>query len=363
MSLGKILAITAVVLLSFIGFLAFFKEPKEDPKKDVVKGEKVHSPLQASSLQVHKKPSGTTLEPIEISLEPAIRVAKPEPAVMVPENEIKKPEPQQVEVNAKPLKVDLPRIELPEADRISELFSTTGKKLPFIETVIYKSRVAWQKGRPAWLSDYASYYGTSRHFIARSLNGTPDYFKQEIAEGNKFNAFKENYPLEFQLVVDATRCKMWLYAISGEAREKTLIKTYPVSLGRPDSTRESGILTPLGKYKLGSRIAIYKPKVMGHYKGEKTEMIQVFGTRWIPFESEVGETTMPAKGFGLHGVPWVKGKNGELAEDASSLGKFESDGCVRMATSDMEEVYAIVITKPAYIELVKDFSQSELIAK
>jgi lipoprotein-anchoring transpeptidase ErfK/SrfK len=156
---------------------------------------------------------------------------------------------------------------------------------------------------------------------------------------------------------------MWLYALSGEAREKILIKTYPVSLGRPDSTKESGILTPLGKFKLGSRIAIYKPKVIGHYKGQKTEMIQVFGTRWIPFETEIGETTLPAKGFGLHGVPWVKGKNGELEEDNSSLGKFESDGCVRMATSDMEEVYAIVITKPAYVELVKDFSQSELIAK
>ena len=353
MSLGKILAITAAVLLGFIGISAFFKESKDVPKED----EKT-LPLQASSLQIHKKNSKNVIEPIEISLEPAIRVAQAEP--VLPNLEKNAPELEKKPVEVKRV---VPAVELPDADRIHELFSTTSKKLPFIETVTYKSRVAWQKGRPAWLSDYASYYGTSRHFIARSLNGTPDYFKQEIAEGNKFNVFKDNYPLEFQLVVDASRCKMWLYAISGEAREKILIKTYPVSLGRPDSSKESGILTPLGKFKLGSRIAIYKPKVIGHYKGQKTEMIQVFGTRWIPFETEIGETTLPAKGFGLHGVPWTKAKNGELEEDITSLGKFESDGCVRMATSDMEEVYAIVITKPAYIELVKDFSQSELIAK
>lgn len=349
MSLGKILAITAVLLLGFIGGSVFFKESKDVPKGD----EKI-SPVKTSkaNVQVHKKALKESSGPIEISLEPAIRVVQPEPVLPKPEKK------EVLEVKATP-----PAVELPDADRISELFSTSSKKLPFIETVTYKSRVAWQKGRPAWLSDYASYYATSRHFIARSLNGAPDYFKQEIAEGNKFNVFKDNYPLEFQLVIDASRCKMWLYAISGEAREKILIKTYPVSLGRPDSSKESGILTPLGKFKLGSRIAIYKPKVIGHYKGQKTEMIQVFGTRWIPFESEIGETTMPAKGFGLHGVPWVKAKNGELEEDITSLGKFESDGCVRMATSDMEEVYAIVITKPAYVELVKDFSQSELIAK
>jgi hypothetical protein len=348
MSLGKILGITAGLLLGLIGLALLYKTPSENSKSISIRPEPIQQE-QAVSPVVHK----VSLAPIEIALEPEVKAV---PVVVMPKLEPKKPvviEPEQ----EKPVAA---KRSLPEADRIEELFNTTGKKLPFIETVTYKSRVAWQKGRPAWLSDYASYYGTSRHFIARSLNGSPDYFKQEIAEGNKFNVFKQDYPLEFHLAIDVSRCKMWLYAISGDKREKTLLKTYSVSLGRQDSSKESGLLTPIGKYKLGNRIAIYKPKVMGHYKGIKAEMIQVFGTRWIPFEVAMSDNSVPAKGLGLHGVPWVKNKKGDLEEDLSCLGKFESDGCVRMAAADVEEIYAIVITKPAYIELVKDITQSEI---
>lgn len=334
MSLGKILALTAAFLLAIIGFAVLFKDREE--------------PLSSYGLSTYPVTTTSIKEPIEISLEPEV-VKEEVLALPVVPVYVQKPE--------KPIVVEkkiVPPPPLPEANRIQELFNTTGKKLPFVETITYKSRVAWQKGRPAWLSDYASYYGTSRHFIARSLNGGPDYFKQDVAEGNKFNVFKQDYPLEFLLLIDASRCKMWLYAIAGDSHEKILLKTYPVSLGRSDSSSASGLLTPLGKYKLGSRIAIYKPKVMGLYKNQKTEMIQVFGTRWIPFEVAVGDTTAPAKGLGLHGVPFVANKKGELEEDLSSLGKFESDGCIRFAKDDIEEIYAIVITKPAYVELVKD---------
>lgn len=341
MSLGKILAITAFVLLAAIGVAFLFKN---DSSKQG------HFP----DLEPEKTVYQSNREPIEIPLEleikhQALRAVEKAP-VLMEEKPVEKP-------------IEKPPVKLPDADRIQELFTTTGKKLPFVETITYKSRVPWQKGRPAWLSDYASHYGTSRHFIARSLNGGPDYLKQDIAEGDKFNVFKKDYPLEFHIVIDTSRCRMWFYALSGELKEKILLKTYPVSLGRIDEKTESGLLTPLGKYKLGSKIAIYKPKVMGHHKGEKREMIQVFGTRWVPFEKEVGETTAPAKGFGIHGVPWVKNKKGELEEDLSSLGKWESDGCVRFKADDIEEVFAILITKPAYIELVKDFYSSELFKK
>lgn len=316
MSLGKILALTAVLLLGMMGIALLFKDKQEVP---VASFPPIEIPI---------------LETVEET--PHQEPTLPPPPIPVEEEKV----------------VPLPP--LPEADRIQELFTTTGKKLPFVETITYKSRVSWQQGRPAWLSDYASHYGTSRHFIARSLNGSADYFKQDVAEGKKFNVFKQDYPLEFHLIIDTSRCKMWLYAIAGESKEKILLKSYLVSLGRLDSTKESQSLTPHGKYKLGSRIAIYKPKVMGQYKGQKTEMIRIFGTRWIPFETAIGETTMPAKGLGLHGVPWIENKKGELEEDLSSLGKYESDGCVRLAKSDIEEIYAIVITKPAYVELVAD---------
>lgn len=274
---------------------------------------------------------------------------------------VQKPSPKPILDPQAQKSLALPNEDLPQADRIEEFFSTMGPKLPIVETIAYKSRVAWQKGRPAWLSDYAAHYNTSRHFIARSLNGKADYFKQDIAEGDKFNVLRKDKLIEFHLVIDISRCRMWFYYIDGDTHEKVLLKTYSVGLGRPDPSRSSGLLTPLGKYSLGNRIAIYKPTVIGHYKGQKIEMIRIFGTRWIPFEKEIIQCTAPAKGLGLHGVPWMKNAQGHWVQDLTSLGKYESDGCIRMASEDIEEIFAIIITKPSFIELVKNFSESGIL--
>lgn len=330
MSIGKILAGTALLLTGLIAYNVFHRGGAES----------------AISTQAPLVVSG----PIEVELEPSIQEIAPAPP---PPPVIKTTLP----AAETPVEVVAP---LPDADRIEELFNVKGPKLPIVETITYKSRVSWQKGRPAWLSDYASHYATSRHFIARSLNGKPDYLKQDIAEGDKFNVLRQDIPIEFQLVIDASRCKLWLYYIDTSTQEKVLLKTYKVSLGRPDSSKVSGLLTPLGKFSLGSRIAIYKPNVLGHHKGQKIEMIKVFGTRWIPFDKEISSCTAPAKGLGIHGVPWDKKKDGTWMQDRSSLGKYESDGCIRMAAEDIEEIYAIVITKPAYVEIVKNFAQSDI---
>ncbi len=231
----------------------------------------------------------------------------------------------------------------------------TGPKLPIVETIAYKSRVPWQKGRSAWLSDYARYYHTSRHFIARSLRGKPNYTDQEVAEGNRFNVYRLDKEIRFHLLVDLTRCRMWLYYDDLAARERVLLKSYPVGIGRQDETKPSGYLTPCGVYTLGSKVAIYKPKAMGMHKGQSVEMVRLFGTRWIPFDKELAECTAPAKGFGIHGVPWIETSKGELVEDIESLGCYQSDGCIRLAREDIEEIFAIIITKPAVIEVVKDF--------
>lgn len=330
MSFPKILAITTVILFSIIGVLALFK----GDKKGVAK--------------VAATPLAT---PIEIDLRPEKAAAKkPQPAPL-------KAAPALPPVQAAPTAVKgAPElVEIPMVDRVQELFNKGDPKFPFVETITYKSRVPWQKGRPAWLSDYASYYTTSRHFIARSLNGKPDYFKQDIAEGDRFNVLRKDMNLQFYLAIDVTNCKLWLYCLDVDNNQKWLIKTYDVGLGRPDTSKASGLLTPLGKYSLGNKIAIYKPKMQGVHGGQKVEMIRVFGTRWIPFDKEIAGCTAPAKGFGLHGVPWVANAKGELVQDKASLGKYESDGCIRLATEDIEEIFSIIITKPTTIELVKDY--------
>lgn len=258
-------------------------------------------------------------------------------------------------------RVPQPVEEAPEVDRIPQLFALDSSKLPIVETISYTSRVPWLKGRPAWLADYASYFATSRHFIARGLNRKVDYFTQKISPGDRFNVFRKDIDLAFHLLIDLSRCKMWFYYIDLGANERVLLKTYKVGVGRADSSRASGFLTPIGKYALGERVAIYKPGTMGMFQDQKTEMLRVFGTRWIPFDKEVEGCTEPAKGYGIHGAPWVLDPTtGRYTEDLSKIGQYESDGCIRLAAADMEEIFAIVITKPTTVELVKDFRDAKL---
>ncbi len=334
MTFPRLLALVACILFSVIAMAALFK------------GGKTAAPAIDLARQA----------PLEIELDQEIRQ----------EIRVVSPPPPKIIASAQPTAAPSPAVqrrsaaELPEANRIDELFNKGDPKLPIVQTITYKSRVAWQKGRPAWLSDYAAHYSTSRHFIARSLNGKRDYFKQDIAEGDRFNVLHTDKKINFYLLIDTSRSKMWFYYLDLETNERVLLKTYLVGLGRIDSSKTSGMLTPLGKFSLGNKIAIYKPKVTGFYNGQKTEMIRVFGTRWVPFEKEISDCTAPAVGFGIHGVPWLPNSKGELAENSESLGKYESDGCVRLATQDMEELFAIIVTRPTTIELVKDFYEAKM---
>ena len=250
-------------------------------------------------------------------------------------------------------------IAIPEVDRMKELFNLSPPKLPIVETVTYSSRVNWQKGKSAWLADYASHFKTSRHFIARSLNQKPDYFKQNLKEGDRFNVFKPDVNFAFHFVLDLSLLKLLFYYVDLDTQQAELIKTYVVSAGRKDSESPSGSLTPLGVYSLGDKVAVYDSKKVGFYQGEKTELIKIFGTRWIPFDKEIKDCTAPAKGLGLHGMPWIEDPfMKDFREDLSSLGSHSSDGCIRLKTEDVEEIYSIIITRPTTIEIVKNYQHS-----
>lgn len=324
--MARIFIIFTVVIFALIGFAALRKDTKE--QIDI--------------------PTFTT-EPIEIVLQ------EEEPVTPPPQVE---PEPQPFLSGQE----SFPRSceGLPTGDRIEELFNVGEPKLPIVTTITYKSHVSWLQGRLAWISDYASHYNTSSHFIARSLNDKPYYNKHDIAEGQKFNIIDPEKEILFHLLIDVSRSKMWFYAIDKTDNQTTLLKTYDVGLGRIDSTKKSGLLTPLGVYSLGSRTAIYKPNVTGFYNGKKVEMIQIFGTRWIPFDNEIASTTAPARGFGIHGIPWTPDPTtGKLAEQHNSIRSYDSDGCIHLLTEDMEEIFAIIVTKPTTIELVSDFNEAK----
>ena len=240
----------------------------------------------------------------------------------------------------------------PKGDIIEKLFSTGQDKLPIVETVTYKSRVPWLKGRPAWIADYASHYDTSRHFIARSLNRKADYYTQKVAPGDKFNVLRSDKPINFYLLIDSSKCKMWFYYLDIEAKEKVFLKSYDVGLG---AIRENKTITPMGQFLLGDKVVMYKPGMFGYFHNEKIEMIKTFGTRWIPFKEEISNCSDHAKGYGLHGLPCeINPETKEVIERIDLIGKYDSDGCVRLAKDSIEELYSIIISRPTIVEIVED---------
>jgi len=249
----------------------------------------------------------------------------------------------------------LPQKEVPQADRIHLLFKENSP-LDIVETIQYKSRAPWKGGRTAWLCDYASHYQTPIDFILKSM---PKVDPKNIRDGQRFSVFRKGKDFSFYLVVDASRTKLWLYLIQPEKKSHLLLKSYDVGLGKRDEEKESGLLTPLGAYTLGKRCAVFKPRMMGMHKKKKVELMTVFGTRWIPFESECGTCTEPAKGFGIHGFPYIR-EGSRLVEDTSSISDYQSDGCIRLRAEDVEELYAVIAARKATVEIVKDFYEASI---
>lgn len=338
MTLPRIFLFISLVLFGAIGVAAIVK--RKAAKVEVVQ-------------QQESEPAKTQVIEIDLSqLHTATPVKPPVQAQIV-----------QTQKEEKPRDVPQPiSVDVPDVDRIELLFQKNSP-LPIVQTIPYKSKVSWKTGRSAWLVDYAAHYKTHLHFIARSMNGKADYNPRPAAEGQLFNVLSSNINFKFHLVIDISRCKLFLYAVMPDQQEHVLLKTYNVGLGRPDSSKPSGSLTPTGKYSLGSRIAIYQPKMMGNYRGKRTEMITVFGTRWIPFEKEVGPCSEPAKGYGIHGTPWHLNSEGRLVDNTESIGKYESDGCIRLRAQDVEEIFAIITTHEAIVEIVSDFSKVVLPGK
>jgi len=386
MTYPKLLSVFALILFGAIALMALFKNnnaPKERPPTPYALSGVSHAVELETEIRPIRKVNAASREQLEKKRNADLKSAPIEQAsteIALPKTEAplkKNPDISSVQKNQDVLNVREPgvveavapkivvqeKVDLsppPEADRIAELFNKGEPKLSFVETIVYKSTVAWHKGKPAWISDYANYYSTSRHFIARSLNGMPDYLKQDVSNGDRFNVFRKDKNIHFYLLIDISRLKMWFYALDIDTDERILLKTYKAGLGRQDKSKASGYLTPIGKYQLGSKVAIYQPGVEGHYKGAKVEMMRVFGSRWIPFEKEISNCSEPAKGFGIHGVPWLPGADGSLVEEKASIGKYESDGCIRLSDPDVKEVFAIIVSKPTTIELVKDFHDAKL---
>ena len=249
-----------------------------------------------------------------------------------------------------------------QVDNIWRLFTTGPQKLPIVETIRYKRRVPWLKGASAWIANYAGHYRTSKHFIARSLNRKAHYQAQKVSTGDQFNVLRLDKDIEFYLIVDLSRCKMWLYSYDVGENERFLLKTYQVGLGRFNKEMSPyGILTPKGRFIIGEKVASYRPLMKGYFQDEEIEMVRVFGTRWLPLLEEVDGQSENPKGYGFHGAPWIYNQDtDDYKEDLDTIGKYTSDGCIRLTQEDIEEVYAIVISRKTVVEIVSDYKEAHL---
>ncbi len=248
-----------------------------------------------------------------------------------------------------------------EVDRMTSLFQPCPPLPSIVETVTYSTRADWVTGRAAYLGDYASHYKTSKHFISRSLHGMGNYLSDVVSKGNRFNVLRDDKEVEFHLVLDLSRLKLWTYYYNVTDGERELLKCYPVCAGQLTERARSGSLTPLGVYSLGSEIAVYKEGAKGLYHGEQIEMVETFGKRWIPLGREIANCTAACKGLGIHGTPLKRHhETGELVEDRNCIGHYESGGCIRLLSEDIEELFAVVVSRPSYIHIVKDFSEAQL---
>lgn len=363
MSLSRIFFLVSFLLFSAIGVLTVMKRhagtfphsgtvPKEEP---------------VSSVEVQTAPSSLSQEKVDLSLLQGEKKKKLEDSPrFLGKQEITSSEASEpvtatdsvdTSMHAKSLVIEH---EENEQEAIEQLFMKNSS-CPIVETVRYSSRVSWKPKKAAWLVDYANHYKTPLDFLIRSLTGTVGGETPAVKEGQQFTVLRQDIPFYFQLVISFASRKMRLYYVLPKEKRVVFLKGYSVCLGRKDPQKVSGSLTPLGVYRLGSRIACFGPKMMGRHKGSRIELIRVFGTRWIPFEKEVTNCSEPAKGFGIHGAPLLYNTTtGLLEEDLSSIGEFVSDGCIRLKRQDVEELFSVISSRATYVEIVPEFRNSTL---
>lgn len=150
------------------------------------------------------------------------------------------------------------------------------------------------------LGKIASAYGTTVEFLKKANQLKSDV----IQPGRKLKVPKG----KFSIVVDKSQNELLL------TENNKFIKTYRVSTGKDNST-------PIGTFKIVSKLTNPVWYAQGAVVPPNSPE-NVLGTRWMGFDK---------KGYGIHGTI-----------EPRSIGQQVTAGCVRMANSDVEELYSIV---------------------
>lgn len=150
------------------------------------------------------------------------------------------------------------------------------------------------------LTKISKQFKTTTELIIKSNNLNSDV----IVPGRKIKVRNA----AFNILVDKSQNLLMLK--SGDE----IIKTYIVSTGKDNST-------PVGTYKITNKLVNPTWFKAGTVVASGSPE-NVLGTRWMGFD---------LAGYGIHGTT-----------EPQNLGKQVTQGCVRLANSDVEELYTIV---------------------
>lgn len=143
--------------------------------------------------------------------------------------------------------------------------------------------------------------GDTFYSIARKFNVTVQSLQQENPDANPGAMFVGQVlciplaPSPVSITVNVEKKILTLY------RDGQVVKTYPVATGKPETP------TPLGNFRVIDKLV---------------EPGGPYGPRWMGFSE---------KRFGIHGT-----------NNPASIGKAASNGCVRMHTKDIIELFNMV---------------------
>lgn len=138
-------------------------------------------------------------------------------------------------------------------------------------------------------------------------------------------------PKDFQITIERSTCRLFLFDKDG------LFKRYYTGLG------EEGHETTLGAYKIGNK----EKDPTWHKRGEAPipagDPRNELGTRWLPLIPV--EEGLP-QDLGIHGTP-----------KPETVGTYVSQGCARMRSEDVEELYDLVVrsTPVNIVETIESF--------
>ncbi|MDD5597695.1 MAG: L,D-transpeptidase family protein [Victivallaceae bacterium] len=200
--------------------------------------------------------------------------------------------------------------EHPLWQKTADILGKANIKILFTDYPFPEKKAAYSVQPNDGLRKIAMTYNVSSEAVQRSNNMKLTDFNVQL--GKTYNI----YAGDWQIVISKSRKQLYLFD-GGK-----IFKVYNIGVGK-DNRTPAGIFKTGGKRKNPDW---YSPKGKIPF-GEKGN---VLGTRWIRLVPD-GKTSRPVSGLGIHGT-W----------EPDSIGKAESNGCVRLLNEDVEELFAII---------------------